>query len=269
MQKYQTFLNSAIHLQTKSVQSYEIDGLKVWLKKASKRHPWWIYLPLHWISALLNIRILIPVPNLGGANAIHCEAARIRQLEQLNIPVPKVLAESNQGLLIQDIAHGDEQLMQLDHALARQPNFEKRQILFADAIHAIKSVHEKNAYLSEAFARNILVDSHNNMFFIDFETDPGKTLDIHTCQARDWLCFIFSTAFRFNEQERPHIELMIRTALHDRPEILQQLVNVGRRFGWLNNIGIEKVGNDGKRMKIFLFFLKNLTPQQHCNKGMS
>ncbi|WP_111894804.1 hypothetical protein [Acinetobacter sp. MB5] len=260
MHKYQEFLEHTASTQSRSIQPYVIDGLKVWLKKASKRHPWWLYLPLQWFSKLLNLQILAPVPNYGGSDAIHCEAQRIRQLEQIGISVPKVLAESKSGLLIQDIAHDDQKLMQLDHALARESNFSQRKALFETALYALKQIHAKNSYLSEAFARNILVDSQQNISFIDFETDPRSTLDLETCQARDWLCLLFSTAFRFNEQERPEIEQMVKHELKDRQDILFQLGKVGHRFAWLNRIGVEKTGNDGKRMKIFLIFLKNLKP---------
>lgn len=260
MHKYQEFLEHTAPTQSQSIQPYVIDGLKVWLKKASKRHPWWLYLPVQWLSKLLNIQILTPVPNYGGADAIHCEAKRIRQLEKIGVAVPKVLAESNAGLLIQDIANHDQQLMQLDQALGRESDFQKRKYLFEITIHALKQIHAQNGYLSEAFARNILIDSQQNLSFIDFETDPRATLDLEICQARDWLCLLFSTAFRFNEQERPVMEQLVKQALKDRQDILYQLSKVGRRFGWLNSVGVEKTGNDGKRMKIFLIFLKNLNP---------
>ena len=258
MPKYQDFLEHTVSNQSRSIQPYVIDGLKVWLKKASKRYPWWLYLPLQWFSKLLNMQILAPVPNYGGSDAIRCEAQRIRQLEKIGVSVPKVLAESDTGLLIQDIANHDQQLMQLDHALAREPDFNKRKQLFETAVHALKKIHAKNCYLSEAFARNILVDSQQNISFIDFETDPHQTLDLETCQARDWLCLLFSTAFRFNDQERPSIEQLIKHELKDRQDILFQLHKVGHRFAWLNRVGVEKTGNDGKRMKVFLIFLSNL-----------
>ena len=258
MQKYQEFLEHTVSTQTRSIQSYVIDDLKVWLKKASQRHPWWLYLPLQWISKCLNLQILAPVPNYGGSDAIRCEAKRIRQLEQIGISVPKVLAESNSGLLIQDIANHDQQLKQLDHAFAQEPNFEKRKHLFNITIQALKHIHSKNCYLSEAFARNILVDSQDHISFIDFETDPHITLPLEICQARDWLCLLFSTAFRFKPEERPIIEQLVKDELKDRQDILFQLAKVGRRFAWLNRVGVEKTGNDGKRMKVFLIFLKNL-----------
>lgn len=259
MQKYQDFLNQQVLIQTKSMKAYRLNDLKVWLKKSSTRHPWWIYLPLQWFSKLFQLDLLVPVPNHGGKDAILCEAKRLETLASIGINVPKVLAVSAKGLLIEDIASGnDKKLMQLDRALSDEPNFEKRSSLFLKTIHAIQDIHSKNQYLSEAFARNILVDSQQNIAFIDFETDPATVLDIDTCQTRDWLCLIFSTAFRFNDQERPYIEAMLKQQLEKSPKTLQDLNRIGKKFAWLNKIGIEKVGNDGIRMKDFLIFLNHL-----------
>ncbi|MEB3755169.1 hypothetical protein [Acinetobacter sp. MD2(2019)] len=258
MQKYQDFLAQNVSAQINSIKSYDIDGIKVWLKKASKRHPKWLYLLASWGAKLFNIQILTPVPNYGGASAIHCEASRIESLAKTGVNVPKILAVSDSGLLIQDIASNDDQLKQLDHALAYEPDFQKRFGFFKRACEEIKKIHVQDNYLSEAFGRNILIDSHSNIAFIDFETDPHTVLDLETCQARDWLCFTFSTAFRFNEEERVIVEQYFSNLLQDQPNSLDQLIKIGRRFGWLNKVKVEKTGNDGKRMKIFLKFLHNL-----------
>lgn len=259
MQNYQDFLDQHVHSQTKSIQGYRITpNLKVWLKKASTRHPWWIYLPLQWISKVLKLHALTPVRNFGGSAAIECEAQRLTELAQQNISVPKVLATSKAGLLIQDIASDDKKLMQLDKALTKEKDFEIRKALFLKTIQEIKKIHAKGQYLSEAFARNILVDHQHNISFIDFETDPKKFMDLHTCHTRDWLCLIFSSALRFKDNERTEIENMLKYELKDEPQILADLSIIGIRFTWLNKIGIERAGNDGKRMKIFLIFLTNL-----------
>ncbi|MEB3767577.1 RIO1 family regulatory kinase/ATPase [Acinetobacter sp. MD2] len=258
MEKYQLFLAKTASQQIDSIQSYNIDGIKVWLKKASKRHPKWLYMLATWATRLFNVQLLTPVPNYGGAASIQCEAARIESLAAIGVHVPKVLAVSDQGLLIQDIASDDHQLMQLDQTLAIAEDFNRRFTLFKKAAEEIKKIHLHNGYLSEAFGRNILVDRDLNISFIDFETDPITVLDLATCQARDWLCFLFSTAFRFQEHERPQVEQYINQLLHDQPTSLYQLSKLGRRFGWLNKVKVEKTGNDGKRMKIFLMLLQGL-----------
>lgn len=258
MQNYQNFLNQTAPHQAQSIECYTVNETKVWLKKASQRHPWWIYAPFQWITKIFGLQLLTPVPNHGGKDAIRCEAERLLTLKTAGINVPEVLAQSEQGLLIQDIANPNSITIQLDHAFAQEPNFEQRAHLFLNAVEAIKKLHDKKQYLSEAFARNILVDEQHTFYFIDFETDPLNVLNLETCQARDWLCFLFSTAFRFNEEERPHIEKFFKEALHTNPHALFELGLIGKRFSWLNKIGVEKTGNDGKRLKVFLTFLKNI-----------
>ena len=256
MQQYQDFLNQTAPHQTYSIESYELNGIKVWLKKSVKRHSKWLYMPVNWLAKIFRFELLIPVPNYGGALAIECEAKRLTDLAHHGITVPKVLAISKAGLLIQDMASHDKELMQLDHALGCETNFEKRKALFLKACEEIKKVHQKNQYLSEAFARNILIDSNQNISFIDFETDPATVFDLKTSQTRDWLCFLFSTAFRFENHERIEIEEIVKDYLDD--YAILQLSTLGKRFSWLNKVGVEKTGNDGKRLKIFIIFLKSL-----------
>ena len=59
---------------------------------------------------------------------------------------------------------------------------------------AIAAVHARGAYLSQAFARNLMHCPDGVIGFIDFEDDPGETLSIAECQARDWLSYLHSTA---------------------------------------------------------------------------
>lgn len=258
MQNYQDFLKKTALTQVQSIECYMFNNTKVWLKKASKRHPWWIYAPFQWITKLLGFSLLTPVPNHGGINTIQCEAKRLQTLKNTGIAVPELLAQSDLGILIQDITPEGNPTIQLDQALAQAIAFETRQKLFFKTVGEIKKIHQKNQYLSEAFARNILIDTEGSLYFIDFETDPLKTLNLEICQARDWLCFLFSTAFRFSEQEAVHIQEQFKKELQGYPDALFELKLIGKRFAWLNKVGVEKTGSDGKRLKVFLTFLKNL-----------
>ncbi|WP_269914183.1 hypothetical protein [Acinetobacter sp. HY1485] len=254
---YHAFLTQTAPQQEKSIKAYRLEnGTKVWLKKSVSRHSKWLYMLVQSLAHICQLDLLLPVRNYGGKEAIQCEAKRLDTLANLGIRVPKVLATSDMGLLIEDMASHDKNLCQLDKALAQETNFEKRKELFKITVYEIQKVHNKKQYLSEAFARNILVDSHRNISFIDFETDPATVFDLKTSQTRDWLCFLFSTTFRFSELERVEIIQLIKKELTT--DTLSKLYQLGRRFAWLNKIGVENFGNDGKRLKIFLLFLENL-----------
>ncbi len=264
MNKFSKFLKLSLKSQNESIKAYHVDGqIKVWLKKASERHPVWIYLPLKYLANVLKIKALTPIPNHGGATAIQCEVQRIQELQDIGIPTPTVLAVSNQGLLLEDVSQSGEHVVQLDHALAMLKDDSHSKLeFFQEAIEAIQKIHEKDSYLSEAFARNILVNKNKEFTFIDFETDPGHILDVETCQIRDWLCFIFSTAYRFSKQELKCASQIFINAIFTYRKIFKGILNIGRKLRWANIFKFEKLGNDGIRIQKCLTFLELLEDQQ-------
>lgn len=73
MTKAIDFLKANAKTQQCNMASYLFNGKKVWIKKSSKRHSIWLYRPLGWVMRLLGIQALMPVPNLGGNQAISTE----------------------------------------------------------------------------------------------------------------------------------------------------------------------------------------------------
>lgn len=246
---YSDFLKKNSLIQKSSVQSYETNNQKVWLKKATQRHSTWIYLPLQWFSKLLGLSMLAPVPNRGGEEAIACEVNRIQSLKKLGVRVPDILASQKDAFLLKDTSPNEEPVIQLERALSIQLTTENRLALFQKAIDTLESIHLKNSYLSEAFTRNILVDSEQNFSFIDFETDPGQYLSLDDCHTRDWLCFIFSTSHRFEEHELDQAADLLINTLKLHPHTFKDICRVGNKITWLLSLKPEKLGSDGKRLK--------------------
>lgn len=255
---FETFLDSHLLQQQKAVKYYHHQGQKVWLKKASKRHASWIYLPLRWSAQILGLKMLAPVPNTGGTDAIQCEIQRIQTLSRLNIQTPEILATREDAFLMRDAAQNGQRVEQLERALKQQKTTETRMALYQRAIHAIQDIHVKKAYLSEAFARNILVDDQHQFSFIDFETDPGQVLSLKDCQTRDWLCFIFSTARCFDAHEIKQATVLISNALHHNVDTFQDICRVGDKLKWLLKFKPEKLGKDGTRLRKAILMLCHL-----------
>ena len=258
MNQYLVFLEKQVETQHNSIQMYELANKKVWLKKASKRHSPWLYLPLRWLSHYFGLSMLSPIPNLGGKHAIACELNRLHTLNQFGISVPRVLAQRPDSFLIADAAQDDLMSMQLSSALKHQPNSACRLKLFKIAIEALQNVHDQGQYLSEAFARNILLDGSNHICFVDFETDPGCVLSLHDCQIRDWLCFIFSTAVCFNQDEIDQVSFLLLHALKSQPDICRAIHLVSQKFQWILKFKPERFGNDGIRMTKCIHLLNEL-----------
>ena len=258
---YLNFLDQASKTQKKSVQKYELHGEQVWLKKASKRHSTWIYLPLGWVSKLLGLHMLAPVPNYGSNKAISCEIQRLQELQELGIRVPTLLAQRQDCFLIQDAAQNKGQSVQLGSALKKQPNTESRLTLYAKAVQAIHDIHSRNAYLSEAFARNMLIDDQQNLTFIDFETDPAHVLSLEECQSRDWLCFIFSTADYFNDDELLQASYLLSLILSEHPQSFSDVSRVAQKAQWIAKLKPEKLGHDGVRLVKCIQLLQHIHTQ--------
>ncbi|MDR7015838.1 hypothetical protein [Acinetobacter sp. 3657] len=260
MDDFQKFLETTVITQQDSIQAYELSTGKVWLKKASERHGLWLYTPLKWLAKIFNLGAMIPVPNQGGAAAIQCEYKRIQQLKTLGISTPNVLALSEKGILLEDIgSQHQSKVQQLDQTLASlKSNHEAQFLLFTQAIQAIQTLHLKDGYLSEAFARNILVDKQNQFSFIDFETDPLDVLSLHDCFVRDWLLFIFSTAYHFEFEKLTEASQIFHNALQTEPQVYKDICKVGKRLNWVLRFKVSKVGNDGKRIQKCVLFLRYL-----------
>ena len=261
MGNFADFLKASIDQQNESIQSYEYNGRKVWLKKASERHALWLYTPLRWFARLLQLDALIPVPNRGGKEVIQCEYQRLTALQKLGIKTPQVLAVSHEGILIEDAGSSEHEVVQLDHALARAISSEQRIQLYTDAILAIQSIHAKDSYLSEAFVRNILVDEDHQFTFIDFESDPVVLLSLIVCQVRDWLCFIFSSSYRLELTELDQASAIFYQALNNNKKVYRDICNIGHKLQWILSFKPEKLGNDGKRIQKSMLFLKKLECQ--------
>ena len=260
--KYDVFLRTASQMQTEAVAPHFYLNQKVWLKKSTKRHSTWIYTPLRWFSKLLGLSMLAPVPNTGGTDAITCEVNRLKQLRKLGINVPEILAYADHAVLMKDAAISGQHVQQLESALASQASSELQLALFQKVVHSIQEIHEKNSYLSEAFARNILIDDQQNLAFIDFETDPAQVLSLQDCQTRDWLCLIFSTAHYFEIEQLDALKNILLQSIELHSKTFKDIALTGHKLKWLLKLKPEKLGKDGLRLKKCISLLNALNQQQ-------
>lgn len=136
-----------------------------------------------------------------GSNAIQCEFKRIQQLK-LGFPRQMCWQFRKKAFYYRTLEYSIKaRFSNWIKGLPPQGKSDAQFLLFTQAIQSIQSIHQKGGYLSEAFARNILVDEQNQFSFIDFETDPRDVLSLHDCFVRDWLLFIFSTAYHFEFEQ--------------------------------------------------------------------
>lgn len=243
------FLRQHAATQQVVIARYRTKSGPVWLRKALAHHALWIYTPLRWLARFLRVRALQPVPNPGGAIAVNREAKRLRELAKAGIAVPVLLAQQEDALLMTDVSM-EGKSRQLEHALKESDSAQQCVMLFTQAVHGLGQVHAADQYLSQAFARNIMLTHDGRIAFIDFEDDPGEVMALPLCQARDWLCFIFSTAIILAQKNQSDVAVstLTKTISQGSYTARKALLKVCRRLAWIRFLPIAKLGSDGQRV---------------------
>lgn len=251
---YDLFLLDSLPQQQANMASHTLNGQKVWLKRAAKRNSKLAYAPLKLLAAWCNIDVLKPVPNLGGEQSILVESARIKTLSSAGIAVPTILAEHPRALLLADAGSSDQPAITLLDKLKKARSVDEVDSTLTQSIQALNAVHARGCYLSEAFARNILV-TQDKTVFIDFETDPGKVHSPVNCMVRDWFCFIFSLYGKLHKSpmQVERLSPALIDGLHNaRQEVQDQFKNTLSRLLRLQKIPFKYLGSDGRKISATL-----------------
>jgi len=250
---YAGFLQVTLPQQEKPVASHRLGGERVWLKKAGERHGMAGYRAMALLAKLFRLDVLKPVPNPGGDAAVAIEARRLRQLGDAGLRVPAVLAQQADGLLISDLGESGRNTIvlqeHLEHAAAAGPA--ALVAAWREGLDAIALVHSKGCYLSQAFDRNLVQCPDGVIGYIDFEDDPGETLGLDECQARDWLSYLHSTAMLVLAAAPQQAGAHWHAVLADASEtVRERLDEAARRMRWLRRLPkSRRWGRDTQRVR--------------------
>lgn len=190
-----------------------------------------------------------PVPDYGGKRAQDLEVSRLQSLAQAGLPVPEVLHQSEDYVVLPWI-----ESRALDSYMTSSPL--EAAAMFSRGLMGIRQVHEKGQYLSQGFARNILV-SVDALWFIDFEDDPLEVMSLAQAQARDYVLFLLSTVW-LNPAAAPHFQEAWRAISSSVPAPVRDLLlDVTRQFGWLRHLPARRkpLGRDALQAQAAAQFL--------------
>ena len=255
MTDYPSELARLLAAQTATIARHTLAGGEtVWVRKVGKSIPQWRYTLLGILTKTLRLEALQPVPNLGGRAAVAIEAGRLKALAAHGIPAPQLLAEASDGLMFTHL--GDHNLLHFLENDADQLGYWQR------GLEALRSVHEKGQYLSQAFARNIIVQSSGEIGFIDFEDDPGLHMSLIQCQSRDYLCYFQSSANWLKKRGNLAAAALIwqqQRALIP-SETNRQIETSVQPMLWMRHLKARRWGNDTLRLaalaELFTFAAK-------------
>lgn len=204
------------------------EGFAVWVKRAEPPHP--VSLVRLYNFVMTPVPLLRSVPNPGGVAALDNEHRRLRSLAAQGVPVPRVVAQGGEWIATSDA--GTEPLQARLDRLRQQGNHAGILANWTLGLRAIASAHGRGAYLSQCFARNMVVGLKDRIFFIDFEEDPGEVMTVAQAQVRDWALYVHSTAF-FLQDRQPAAAAMASAVAAASDEVRVMLVGLMRRLRWL------------------------------------
>ena len=260
---YDLFLLDSLPQQQATMAPHTFKGEKVWLKRAAKRNSRLAYAPLSLLAAWFKLDLLKPVPNVGGEQSILTEAMRIETLRQAGIEVPLILAKTPQALLLADAGTSTQPAVTLLEKLKSTNDPEHIDQTLARSIKALNCVHKRDCYLSEGFARNILVTDEKTIF-IDFETDPGRVHTPIDCMVRDWYCFIFSLygkLYKSPTQCERLAPALLEGLSNANQGVRERFCEILPKLLRLKRFPFKFLGSDGRKISITLQALAVLNKQ--------
>jgi len=231
----------------KPIQKIELNGQIFWLKQASKPHSKIRYWLMDLFAKRLGSRLLRAIPNPGGSESISIEKHRLTELHNAGINVPYPELSDQHYLLLPD------QGLNVRSLLKATPDEHHKLALLRKVIDSLTTLHKKGFYLSQAFARNITVDKHGNVGYIDFEDDPLTVLSLEQAQARDLLLFVSSTAYLCQNCQPAYVE-QIGELLQSYPQsVHQELRQAISSLRWLRTLAqFNWLGRDIQRHALML-----------------
>ena len=214
--------------------------------------PRWLLRCGAYLARLLSVSLLYPAGMMTEDSLIEMERKRLLQMHELGIRVPRIIDDGDKYLVLSDLGY------QLHQRMEVAPSAE-RVTLFLSALEAIHQVHLKSGYLSQAFARNIVVDENEVIGFIDFEDDPGASLSLHDAQIRDLIMFFYSSLYLLRNEKSavvPQISDVIQRYPKSSQDKLASLVKRLRCLRWIPSFGF--LGRDLVRLKFMVSVLEKL-----------
>lgn len=202
-----------------------INNETVWIKhtEAAKKNSW--HRIQNIFAKLLKLELLRSTAiNKRALHPIKAEANRLKKLNSHNIHVPKVLAESDDWIVLSDLG------MTVSKIIKKVTEQEKTSIIIA-CVTALANLHRQSRWHGRPALRDLTYDK-GVVGFIDFEEDVSSAMSLHARQARDAILF-FHNLVRYCPFESKPTQKAIETYLSIAP---QSVVNEVEKFYFKSQI---------------------------------
>ena len=211
--------------RVRRVEVVDLPEGKVLVKGQRATRSPWPHRLLNTLAWMAGVPYLKAVPVHGGARSQDIEVTRLRALAAAGLPVPQVQHVGADYFVMDYLGSND-----LARTLREQGA--KAFGLWFAAMEQLLQVHAQGQYLSQCFARNIIV-SDRFEGLIDFEDDPLEVMGLVDAQARDWLIYLQSTLWNLALDE-PRLDAALRSALErESAPVRAALRHAAGRLAWL------------------------------------
>ena len=218
--------------RARRVEVFDLPEGRVLVKGQRARRSPWSHRILNAFAALARVPYLKAVPVHGGAESQAVELARLRVLAGAGLAVPEVLHQASDYFVMRHLGTRDL-------ALTLREDGMRAWHLWEAALEQLLAVHAAGQYLSQCFARNMIV-SDRFEGLIDFEDDPLEVMSLAEAQARDWLIFLQSSLWNLGAPA-DRLDACLRGLFaRERAEVRAVLGHAARRLAWLRWLPSER-----------------------------
>ncbi|GHA54860.1 hypothetical protein GCM10008927_20850 [Amylibacter ulvae] len=171
------------------IEKTTFNGQSAWIKRA-EQHRESRFVFLHRVLGKLLPAALQPTNAAGGFEAILSEAKRLTEMAQAGIPVPVVLHQGSDHVVLSDCGR------QLRAVLRETHDPDTRQSLINSAIVGLANIHNADLAHGRPHLKDMAVSEDGVISFLDLEENPTNVMSIADAQARDiWLFLGSATEF--------------------------------------------------------------------------
>ena len=225
-------IKQAISQTTNRVFVLDVAGTQMVIKRQEGARNPFRYRMLKTVSILFRMPVLMPVAAPGGAGAQAIEIKRLTQLSAAGVPVPELLHVEPDWIAIS--YEGKRSIGQAIEKGEQAPS-----VTWEQGLAAILDVHQKGQNLIQVFVRNAMFNA-NRVVFIDFEDDPAVSLGLANAQTRDWLFYLYSSAWMLEIEPIDAAKVMFKYLHQDSIDVQNIMFSTLGGLKWLRHLPAKR-----------------------------
>lgn len=233
---------SSAHLTT-------FEGQRAWVKTVPPKKQTLSFCAKKKWAALLSPLAMARPTTTCGLGILRLESKRLRELAKLGAPVPSILKETQDSLVIADAG------LNLEKVIKRSDD-PKRFALLMKAIESIQRLHTLETAHGRGMLKDMVINDQGHISFIDLAEDPLSHMTLAQAKGRDWLMFLFSALPFTQESQQVKLIEVVKAAMD--PLTLKEFkrtIRLIKRLQFLMPVLSKWGAKDGQRAVLLVDLL--------------